>query len=141
MELKIKGQGIEIAAGSDLDNPEMQEYGFTEIESVQALDDDGEEVFASQAETFKTENSYDLSFLELDTVRIDHESIEMVWYDIDEWDPALLVFEKSTFNTPEGDIEVITCRYDEQCEDEMTPEDLESSTVWSQESGEWEEVY
>lgn len=129
MEIRIKGTGIEIAAGKDLS--ESLEYGFTSIESLVVLDDDGNEVFDSPCESFKTETSgYTLNFNEFDLVRIDHESMECVWYEIDEWDPELLVIEKTVFETPEGDIEVITARYDDQPEDEMVPDELDSSVVW-----------
>jgi hypothetical protein len=121
MEIRVKGKGIEISGGADLESPESMEYGFTEIESLRVLDDDENEVFDSQCETFKMEAIADLDFNGFDEINLEHEDMEFVWFEIDEWNPDLFVIEYCTFSTPEGDFKIYTPRYDDQCEDEMIP--------------------
>jgi len=136
---------IEISGG-DLDNPQEVEYGFTEIEYVQGFNGDspmpeGVEPFKiTDISCFETVGVADLDFNELSPVKIDHVIGTCSWWDIDVWDPSLLVFEKCTFSTPEGDIEVYTARYNDICEDEMVPEELESSVVWESTDDGWVEA-
>lgn len=130
MELRIKGIGVEIVGGADLDNAQESEYGFTEIQSVTVIDDDEEEIYsADNADDFKTEASYDLDFNELELVRIDTETMEYAWEWLDEWDPEKLTVTTHVFNTPAGDITVLTPEYEDEYE-EMTPDFLMTSVVY-----------
>lgn len=130
MELRIKGIGIEIVGGADLDNAQKSEYGLTEIQSVTVIDDDEEEIYsADNADDFKSEASYDLDFNELELVRIDTETMEYAWEWLDEWDPEKLTITTHVFSTPAGYITVLTPEYEDDYE-EMTPDFLMSSVVY-----------
>lgn len=130
MELRIKGIGIEIVGGADLDNAQKSEYGFTEIQSVTVIDDDEEEIYSAEnTDDFKNEASWDLDFNELELVRIDTETMEYAWEWLDEWDPEKLTITTHVFSTPAGDITVLTPEYEDEYE-EMTPDFLMSSVVY-----------
>lgn len=130
MELRIKGTGIEIVGGADLDNAQESEYGFTEIQSVTVIDDDEEEIYSAEnTDDFKTEASWDLDFNELELVRIDTETMEYAWEWLEEWDPEKLTITTHVFSTPAGDITVLTPEYEDEYE-EMTPDFLMSSVVY-----------
>lgn len=130
MEIRIKGIGIEIIGGDDLDNAQESEYGFTEIQSITVTDDDENEIYSAEnADDFNQEASFDLDFNELELVRIDTETMEYVWEDIEEWDPEKLTVTTHVFNTPAGDITVLTPEYEDEYE-EMTPDFLMSSVVY-----------
>jgi hypothetical protein len=137
MEIIIYGRGIEVATGLNLESADITEYGFTDIESVQVIDANGEEVFASQVETFKTRRTYDLDFNDLDFVLIKRLTMQYSWKDINEWNPSLLEFFRSTYNTPAGDVEVINCMYDGKAADILTPCSLEGCEEWFNDSGQW----
>lgn len=130
MEIRIKGIGVEIIGGDDLDNAQESEYGFTEIQSITVTDDDENEIYrAENADDFDQEASFDLDFNEMELVRIDTETMEYTWEDIEEWDPDKLTITTHVFNTPAGDITVMTPEYEYEYE-EMTPDFLMSSVVY-----------
>lgn len=139
MEIRIKGIGVEIVGGDDLDNAQESEYGFTEIQSITVTDDEENEIYSAEnADDFKQEASFDLDFNEMELVRIDTETMEYVWWDIEEWDPEKLTVTTHVFNTPTGDITVLAPEYDDEYE-EMKPDFLMSSVVY--ENGEEVERY
>lgn len=121
MEIIIFGNGIKVAAGMTPDCEDISEYGLTEILSVQVIDDEGNEIFASQVETFKTYRTYDLDFNSLPYVTVYCMTMQYSWKDINEWNPDELVFYKSMYNTPAGDIEIVNCSYKGASEDIITP--------------------
>ena len=108
MELRLTGKVIGFFPYTGPGQSSEKEYGFTKIDAIVVLDDDDEFV-----------SSYEPSdFTEIDAgpcfAQIDPSEIGGLSWDIDGWNPDLLVFKKRTIRTSNGELVVFVPLYDEE---------------------------